>query len=87
MRRIVTLEDDSTMSFKWFVLCWRKKNVWFIGPFDHARSAGAAGRKIQKAHDDNPCWNTIQLPYMQGVTGFAGDIINPSDGLTYGPAL
>ena len=45
-----------------FILCWRARRFWFVGPFHSSREAVSWAKNPLNNPGDNPCWQHIQLP-------------------------
>lgn len=69
-----------------YVLVWRSDvspgSIKLVGPFDTESQASSWGRVWQKAHQDNPCWQCIQLadPGEKGSQLIGPDGIGRPDG-------
>lgn len=50
------------MELKQYVLLMRHSRFWLVGPFADQDEAAEWGRCTQTAVNDDPRWQTIQLP-------------------------
>lgn len=67
------------MISKPYVLTWRSDidpgSVKIVGPFDTESKAASWGRVWQKAHQDNPCWQVINLDNDRIALGGPGHVL------------
>lgn len=47
---------------KHFVVVMRNEDMWLVGPFDSDKDAAAWGRDPDNNPEDDPRWQTIELP-------------------------
>lgn len=45
-----------------YIVVMRDQDMWLLGPFSDMDALVAAGHKVQDEDDDDPRWQSIELP-------------------------